>query len=72
MGAPRAASGDTDGAAGPVTQLPREARDGVMRVWLEILRERHPGTSWAPVTQETAGHSDPPLSADAISEYAAA
>jgi hypothetical protein len=43
-----------------------------MRVWLEILRERHPGTSWAPVTQETAGHSDPPLSADAISEYAAA
>ena len=52
--------------------LPREARDGLMRVWLEILLERHPGTSWMPVTQEKAVHSDPPVSADAVSEYAAA
>lgn len=53
-------------------QLPREARQGLMRVWLEILRERHPGTSWVPVTQEEAVHCDPPVSADAVSEYAAA
>jgi hypothetical protein len=26
--------------------LPREARDGRSRVWLEILKERHPDTSW--------------------------
>lgn len=32
--------------------LPREARDGIMRAWLEILRERHPGTNWLPAEQE--------------------
>ena len=40
-----------------VSRIPREARDGLMRAWLEILRERHPGVSWVPgeqVTQETA------------------
>jgi hypothetical protein len=26
--------------------LPREARDGLIRAWLEILRERHPGVTW--------------------------
>ena len=29
--------------------LPREARDGIMRVWLEILSKKHPGVSWVPV-----------------------
>jgi len=29
-----------------MSRLPREARDGLMRAWLEILRERHPGSSW--------------------------
>lgn len=37
-----------------MSQIPREARDGLMRVWLEILRERHPDTSWIP-----AGESSP-------------
>jgi hypothetical protein len=32
-----------------VTRLPREARDGLIRVWLEILRERHPGVTWVPL-----------------------
>ena len=32
-----------------VTRLPGEARDGIMRAWLEILRERHPCVSWIPV-----------------------
>jgi hypothetical protein len=35
-----------------MTLLPREARDGLMRAWLEILRERHPGAIWVPVMQE--------------------
>jgi hypothetical protein len=43
-----------------------------MRVWLEILRERHLGATWVSVTQVEAGHSDPPLSAEAVSESAAA
>lgn len=29
-----------------MTALPREARDGLMRAWLELLREQHPGVSW--------------------------
>jgi hypothetical protein len=40
-------------------RLPREARDGIMRAWLEILRERHPGVSWMQVEQtkeEAAPH----------------
>jgi hypothetical protein len=32
--------------------LPREARDGLMRAWLEILRERHPGTTWIAANQD--------------------
>ncbi len=27
-------------------KLPKEAREGLMRAWLEILRERHPGVQW--------------------------
>jgi hypothetical protein len=38
-----------------VNGLPREARDGLMRVWLEILREKHPGTTWVPV-QDNSSH----------------
>jgi hypothetical protein len=32
-----------------VSRIPREARDGLMRARLEILRERHPGTDWITV-----------------------
>jgi hypothetical protein len=31
-----------------VSRIPREAREGLMRAWLEILRERHPGSSRVP------------------------
>jgi hypothetical protein len=31
-----------------MAQLPREAREGFMRAWLEILRERQPGVIWVP------------------------
>jgi len=40
-----------------MSRLPREARDGLMRAWLEILRERHPGTSW--IAEETSQAEDP-------------
>jgi hypothetical protein len=32
--------------------IPQEARDGLMRAWLEILRERHPGVEWVPAERE--------------------
>jgi hypothetical protein len=35
-----------------VTLLPIEAREGLMRAWLEILRERHPDVIWVPVSQK--------------------
>ena len=35
--------------------LPREARDGIMRVWLEILSKKHPGVSWVPVERQDLG-----------------
>ena len=33
-------------AARKWARLPREARNGVMRAWLEILKERHPDVTW--------------------------
>lgn len=30
-------------------KLPREAREGLMRAWIEILEERHPGLTWVAV-----------------------
>jgi hypothetical protein len=35
-----------------VTRLPIEAREGLMRAWLEILRERHPDVIWVPISQQ--------------------
>jgi hypothetical protein len=32
-----------------VSRIPREARDGLMRAWLEILREQHPNVTWLPL-----------------------
>jgi hypothetical protein len=46
-----------------VSRIPREAREGVMRAWLEILRDRHPSVSWVPVEQgeqDIAMEPDPP------------
>jgi hypothetical protein len=43
-----------------VSQIPREARDGIMRAWLEILRERHPGTTWI-AGGEGAAKDDSPM-----------
>jgi hypothetical protein len=46
-----------------VSRLPCEARDGLMRAWLEILRDRHPSVTWVPVEQgeqDIAMGPDPP------------
>jgi hypothetical protein len=63
-----------------VSRLPREAREGLMRAWLEILRERHPNVNWLPAEQakqETAeqagateGH-DARMPAEAVTTVAA-
>jgi hypothetical protein len=36
-----------------MTGLPREARDGLMRAWLQLLREKHADVTWVSVEQET-------------------
>jgi hypothetical protein len=41
-----------------MSRLPREARDGLMRAWLEILRERHPGITWVPITDGSLDDDD--------------
>jgi hypothetical protein len=41
-----------------VSGLPSEARNGIMRAWLEILRERNPGTAWITVG-ESSTKEDP-------------
>jgi hypothetical protein len=41
------------GLVASVTALPSEAREGLMRVWLELLREKHPGVSWLAVEPDT-------------------
>jgi hypothetical protein len=54
-----------------MSRLPREAREGLMRAWLEILHERHPQTSW--VVAETAREDDSPTNAqNETAELAAA
>ena len=51
--------------AGPATAsairgepLPHEARHGLMRAWLEILRARHPGLTWVPARDDSRGGED--------------
>lgn len=48
-----------------MSQLPREARDGLMRAWLEILHEQHPGTTWVPIAQDSNHQAtEPKVAAD--------
>ena len=30
-------------------RIPREAREGLMRAWIALLQQRHPGVVWVPV-----------------------
>ena len=41
-----------------MSSLPREAREGLQRAWLDILRERHPGVTWIAVEQADDRGSD--------------
>jgi hypothetical protein len=47
-----------------VSRLTSEARDGLMRAWLELLRERHPCVSWVPVS-DTMTYEDEPAPIEA-------
>lgn len=42
-----------------MTRITREAREGLMRAWLEILREKHPGVTWVPVAEATSTEDHP-------------
>ncbi len=35
-----------------MSTLPREAREGLMRAWLELLKDRHPGVNWISASAE--------------------
>ena len=45
---------DNPCAASPI---PREARDGLMRAWLAILRDKHPEVTWIAVEQSSETQS---------------
>jgi hypothetical protein len=47
-------AGDQPLAAGR-PPLPAVAREGVMRVWLSILRERHPQMLWVAAERDPSG-----------------
>jgi hypothetical protein len=50
--------------------IPREARDGLMRAWLEILRERHPDVTWLPLA-DGSPYDDEDTSSAPVSPEAA-
>jgi hypothetical protein len=50
--------------------IPREARDGIMRAWLEILRERHPGITWLPLEDGSLNDDETTSSASDSQEAA--
>jgi hypothetical protein len=39
-----------------VSALPREAREGLMRAWLDLLNERHPGATWIAIDPGATGN----------------
>ena len=44
--------------------LPKEAREGLERAWLELLKERHPDVSWRiakPIDAPSAPQQTPPV-----------
>lgn len=42
-----------------MASITREAREGLMRAWLEILRERHPDMTWVPAEQAVSEGESP-------------
>lgn len=39
-------------------ELPREAREGLMRAWIKVLSDRHPNVTWIPA-HDPDGKSTP-------------
>lgn len=39
-----------------MSSINREAREGLMRAWLEVLRERHPDVAWIPADTPPVGN----------------
>lgn len=48
-----------DGAQEMRRPAPRATEELIMRVWLQILREKHPGTEWVPVATATSSGDQP-------------
>lgn len=44
-------------------EIPSEAREALMRAWIALLRERHPGVVWTPVE-----NTDEARTEDAVDE----
>jgi hypothetical protein len=44
--------------------LPREAREGVMRAWIEILRQRHPNATWIAVQEDESREDETPVQSE--------
>ena len=40
--------------------IPREAREGLARVWLALLREQHPGATWVIANDTNSDEDDDP------------
>lgn len=51
-----------------MSRIPREARDGLMRAWLEILREQHPDVTWLPLEDASLMDDENTNSASATQE----
>lgn len=51
-----------------MSRIPREARDGLMRAWLEILREQHPDVTWLPLEDASLMDDESTNSASASQE----
>jgi hypothetical protein len=50
--------GEESGHTRAAKPIPREARGGLTRAWLDILHQRHPGVTWIPA--ETVEYDDQP------------
>jgi hypothetical protein len=54
-----------------MARLSREAREGLMRAWLEILREKHPGVSWVSSAEAGSLEDHPSATPERTADLAA-
>ncbi len=54
-----------------MSQVPTEARDGLMRAWLKVLSDRHPNVTWVPASHnEVACNTEPVAAVQNLGELA--